>query len=316
MLRHNVRGNRADWYFYKASRVFAFFIILIVFAMLTAMIMAAWPAISRFGLNFLWNTAWNPVTEEYGALPFIYGSIVSSLLALLIAVPLSLGAAIFLTELAPRWLMVPVSFMIELLAAIPSVIYGLWGLFVLVPFLRLQVQPWLGSHLGFLPFFQGPAYGVGMLAAGIILAIMILPTITSISRDVLGLVPNDQREAMLALGATRWETIWHAVLPYGKSGLIGGVILGLGRAIGETMAVTMVIGNRHDISLSLFAPSNTMASIIANEFAEAVSEIYTGVLMELGLILFLVTLLINVFARLLTRRISAKGSKNGGAGNV
>jgi phosphate transport system permease protein len=284
--------------------------------MLTAMIMAAWPAISRFGLNFLWNTAWNPVTEEYGALPFIYGSIVSSLLALLIAVPLSLGAAIFLTELAPRWLMIPVSFMIELLAAIPSVIYGLWGLFVLVPFLRLQVQPWLGSHLGFLPFFQGPAYGVGMLAAGIILAIMILPTITSISRDVLGLVPNDQREAMLALGATRWETIWHAVLPYGKSGLIGGVILGLGRAIGETMAVTMVIGNRHDISLSLFAPSNTMASIIANEFAEAVSEIYTGVLMELGLILFLVTLLINVFARLLTRRISAKGSKNGGAGNV
>jgi len=180
----------------------------------------------------------------------------------------------------------------------------------------LHVQPWLGSYLGFLPFFQGPAYGVGMLAAGIILAIMILPTITSISRDVLGVVPTDQREAMLALGATRWETIWHAVLPYGKSGLIGGVILGLGRAIGETMAVTMVIGNRHDISLSLFAPANTMASIIANEFAEAVSEIYTGVLIELGLILFLVTMLINVLARLLTRRISAKGNKNGGAKNV
>src|SRR6185503_293967 len=230
--------------------------------------------------------------EHYGALPFVYGTLVSSLLAMLIAVPLGIGAAVFLAELAPPWLRPPVAFLVELVAAVPSVVYGLWGIFVLAPLMRTWVQPFLGATLGFLPLFQGPPYGVGMLAAGIILAIMVVPFVTAVAREVLLAVPRTQREAALALGATRWETTRVAVLRYGRSGLIGAMLLGLGRALGETMAVTMVIGNRPEVAISLFAPGYTMASVIANEFAEATSDLYLAALIEIGLLLFVVTVVV------------------------
>ncbi|MGH7377323.1 MAG: phosphate ABC transporter permease subunit PstC, partial [Candidatus Methylomirabilales bacterium] len=245
------------------------------------------------------TSTWDPVAETFGALPFIYGTVVSSVLALLLAVPLSIGAAIYLAELAPLGIRPPITFLIELLAAIPSVVYGLWGIFVLAPWLRTWVQPTLAAWLGFLPLFHGPRYGVGMLAAGIILAIMIVPFITAVSREVFLAVPNAQREAALALGATRWETTRIAVLRYGRSGLIGAVLLGLGRALGETMAVTMVIGNRPEIALSLFAPGYTMASVIANEFTEATSDLYLAALIEIALLLFAVTVAVNALARFL-----------------
>jgi len=259
----------------------------------------SWAAIRAFGLRFLITSHWDPVAGEFGALPFIYGTLVSSLLALLIAVPLSLGAAIFLAELAPSWVRPPVAFVIEMLAAVPSVVYGLWGIFVLVPWLRDWVQPALARTLGFLPLFQGPPYGIGMLAAGLILAIMIVPYITSVSREVLLAVPGSQREAALGLGATRWETTRIAVLRYGRSGLIGAILLGLGRALGETMAVTMVIGNRPEVAASLFAPGYTMASVLANEFTEATSDLYVSALVEIGLLLLVVTVAVNGLARLL-----------------
>jgi phosphate transport system permease protein len=259
----------------------------------------AWPAIRAFGLSFLVTSTWDPVAEQFGAIPFVYGTLVSSLLALLLAVPLGIGAAIYLAEIAPAWLRSPVAFLVELVAAVPSVVYGLWGIFVLAPLLRTWVEPALGSTLGFLPLFQGPPYGVGMLAAGIVLAIMVVPFITAVSREVLLAVPRIQREAALALGATRWETTRIAVLRYGRSGLIGAVLLGLGRALGETMAVTMVIGNRPEVALSLFAPGYTMASVIANEFTEATSDLYLAALIEIGLMLFLVTVVVNGLARVL-----------------
>lgn len=265
---------------------------------------AAWPSIQAFGLDFLASTDWNPVASRFGALPFIWGTIFSSVVALLIAVPLSLGLAIFLSELAPSWLAHPVSFLTELLAAIPSVVYGLWGIFVLVPWLRADVQPLLKRTLGFLPFFQGPTYGLGMLAAALILAIMVVPYISAVSREVLSAVPASQREASLALGATKWETTRQVVVPFAKSGIIGAVLLGLGRALGETMAVTMVIGNTPEISLSLFRPANTMASVIANEFAEAAGDVYLGALMEIGLLLLAITLIVSLIARLLVWRVT------------
>jgi phosphate transport system permease protein len=268
-------------------------------AMVAVMVWAAFPSLKRFGWGFLITSTWDPVAENFGALPFIYGTVVSALVALMIAAPLSIGAAIYLAEVAPSWIRPPVAFLIELLAAIPSVVYGLWGIFVLAPWLRMWVQPFLNHWLGFLPLFQGPSYGVGMLAAGIILSIMIVPFITAISREVILAVPSAQREAALALGATRWESTRVAVLRYGRSGLIGAVLLGLGRALGETMAVTMVIGNRPEIALSLFAPGHTMASVIANEFTEATSDLYLAALIEIGLILFAVTVVINALARLL-----------------
>jgi phosphate transport system permease protein len=235
---------------------------------------------------------------------------VSSLLALLIAAPLSLGAAIYLAELAPFWIRPPIAFLIEMLAAVPSVVYGLWGIFVLVPWLRTWVQPALGQWLGFLPLFQGPPYGVGMLAAGLILAIMVVPYITSVSREVLLAVPNSQREAALGIGATRWEVTRIAVLRYGRSGLVGALLLGLGRALGETMAVTMVIGNRPEVAASLFAPGYTMASVIANEFTEATSDLYISALVEIGFLLLVVTILVNALARLLVWSVS--GAAAGG----
>lgn len=270
-------------------------------------------AIDRYGIGFVAGATWDPVTEEFGALPLIFGTVVSAAIALLIAVPLSLGVAIYLTEFAPKWLRQPVAFLIELLAAIPSVVYGLWGIFVLIPVLKSTVFPFLRDTLGFLPLFQGPIYGNSMLAAGIILAIMVMPYIMSVSREVLNAVPASQREAALGLGATRWEAAWTAVVPYARSGIMGAVILGLGRALGETMAVTMLIGNRNEIAASLFAPGYTMAAVIANEFSEATSDIHFAALTYVALVLFVVTVLINALARLLIWRVS-KGQPGGGHG--
>jgi phosphate transport system permease protein len=269
-------------------------------------------AIGQFGFGFLTTSTWDPVAEEFGALPLIFGTLISSFLGLLIAVPLSLGVAIYLTEFAPKALRQPIAFLIGLLAAIPSVVYGLWGIFVLIPLLRTTAFPFLQDTLGFLPFFQGPIYGPSMLAAGIILAIMVMPYIMSVGREVLLAVPNTQREAALALGATRWEAVITAVLPYARSGIVGAVILGLGRALGETMAVTMLIGNRHEIAASLFAPGYTMAAAIANEFSEAVGDLHLSALAYVAFLLFLVTVIVNAGARLLIWRVargSAAGSK-------
>ncbi|HEX2778684.1 MAG TPA: phosphate ABC transporter permease subunit PstC [Gemmatimonadaceae bacterium] len=266
---------------------------------------AAWPALHAFGFGFLTASDWDPVNGAFGAAPALYGTVVSSILALLIATPLAIGVAIYLSEFAPSWLRQPVSFLVDLLAAIPSVVYGLWGIFVLIPLLRAHVVPFLKDtlHLGATPLFSGPNYGPNMLAAGVILAIMVLPYISAVSREVLLAVPRSQREAALALGATRWETIWGAVLPYARSGIIGGVILGLGRALGETMAVTMVIGNTHEISPSLLAPGYTMASLIANQFSEATGDLHLSALMAVGFTLFVVTLVVNAIARWLVWRV-------------
>jgi phosphate transport system permease protein len=267
-------------------------------------------AIHKFGLGFITNSVWDPVAERFGAFPLIFGTLLSSLLALLIAVPLSLGVAVYITEFAPKVLRQPVAFVIELLAAIPSVVYGLWGIFVLIPFLKKFIFPVLRTLFGFLPFFQGPIYGPSMLSASIILAIMIMPFIMSVSREVLLAVPNSQREASLALGATRWEAVISAILPYARSGIFGAIILGLGRALGETMAVTMLIGNRHDIAASLFAPGYTMAAVIANEFSEAATDMHFSALAYVAFVLFLLTVLVNGAARLLIWRV-AKGAAIG-----
>ena len=292
-------ANLGDRILRVVLRGAALSLVLLVVGMVAEMLLRATPAIRAFGFSFLYTSTWDPVAERFGAVPFVFGTLVSSLLALLIAVPLGLGAAIYLAELAPRWMRSPMAFLVELVAAVPSVVYGLWGIFVLAPLLRTWVQPALGKTLGFLPLFQGPPYGVGMLAAGIILAIMVVPFITAVGREVLLAVPNTQREAALALGATRWETTRIAVLRYGRSGLIGAILLGLGRALGETMAVTMVIGNRPEVAISLFAPGYTMASVIANEFSEATSDLYLAALVEIGLLLLVVTVIVNGFARLL-----------------
>jgi phosphate transport system permease protein len=266
---------------------------------------AGWPALRQFGVGFLTSSAWDPVHGEFGAAPAILGTIVTSIIALVIATPLALGGAIFLSEFSPGWLRQPISFLIDLLAAVPSVVFGLWGVFFLLPFLRTTLMPFLRDtlHLGATPFFTGPAYGPSMLAAGLILAIMVLPYIAAVSREVLMAVPRSQREAALALGATRWEAITGAVVPYARTGIIGGIILGLGRALGETMAVTMLIGNRHELSASLFAPGYTMASLIANEFSEATSDLHLSALMAVGFVLLLLTLVVNAVARLLVRRV-------------
>jgi phosphate transport system permease protein len=252
-----------------------------------------------FGWKFFFRSDWDPVNEEFGAWPFVYGTIVSSILALILAVPLAIGVAIFITEMSPRWLRGPLAFTTELLAAIPSVIYGLWAIFVLVPLLRQYVEPFLARYFGWTGLFEGTPYGIGMLAAGIILAIMVVPIVSAITREVMTAVPQQQREAVLALGATRWEMIRTGVLRNARAGILGGVILGLGRALGETMAVTMVIGNRAEIARSLFAPGYTMASVIANEFSEATGDVYLSALVEVGLALFIVTIIVNILAQLL-----------------
>jgi phosphate transport system permease protein len=280
----------------------------LVIAIAIAIFAAAWPAFSRLGLSIITTSDWDVAGGHFGAAPALFGTLVSSVVALIIATPLAIGIAIFLSEFSPLWLRQPVGFLVDLLAAIPSVVYGLWGIFVLIPLLRTSVMPFLRDtlHLGSTPFFTGPAYGPSMLAAGIILAIMALPYISSVSREVLMAVPRSQREAALALGATRWEMIRDAVIPYAKSGIIGGIMLGLGRALGETMAVTMVIGNRAEISASLFAPGYTMASLIANEFSEATNDLHLSALMAVGAILFVITLIINAIARWLVWRVSKR----------
>ena len=293
-----------DKIFKLATAGFAVLILVILVDMAVEMARSSHASLSLFGWQFLRTSDWDPVKEHFGALPFIFGTVASSLLALVIAVPVSLGSAIWLSELAPSWLKSPVSFMIELLAAVPSVVYGLWGIFVLCPILRNWVEPFLAKFFGAIPLFQGPFHGFGMLASGIILAIMITPTITSVSREVMKAVPNVLREGAVAMGATRWEVVRMSVLPYARSGLVGAIILGLGRALGETMAVTMVIGNRSEISASLFAPSYTMASVIANEFTEATGEVYLSALAEIGLLLFVVTVILNIIARLLVWRVA------------
>ena len=260
----------------------------------------------KFALQFLTGIDWNPVTDTFGALPFIYGTLVTSFLAVLISVPIGLGIAIFLAELAPDWLRQPLGFLVELLAAVPSVIYGLWGLYVLVPTLIRPTAKLLNANLSFLPFFEGPVFGPSRLAAALILSIMILPTISSVSRDVFLAIPRAQREASLALGATQWETISQVLVPYGLSGVLGAVILGLGRALGETIAVTMVIGNNLDLTASILHPGYTMASIIANEFSEATFELYRQSLIEIGLVLFAITLLLNIVARFLVWRVARR----------
>ena len=289
-----------------ADQVFRGFVVLCAVAVMAVvgliifeLLRESRPSMVKFGFKFLTKQIWDPVAEDFGALPFIYGTLVSSIVALVIAVPLSVGTALFLTELCPLRLRGILSLLVELLSAIPSVIYGLWGIFVLSPFLRLHVQPFLAKYFGWTGLFSGPKYGWGMLAAGVILAIMILPIIASITREVVTAVPRVQREAALALGATRWEMLRMAVLRNARPGIFGAIILGLGRALGETMAVTMVIGNRPEIARSLFAPGHTLASVIANEFTEAVGATYLSALVEMALVLFILTLIVNALARLL-----------------
>lgn len=266
---------------------------------------------AKFGWSFLFTRTWDPIAGEFGALPFVYGTVLTSLLSLLIAVPIGVGAAIFLAELAPPRISGALTFVVELLAAVPSVIYGLLAIFTLVPLLREHVEPFLQQRFGYLPFFQGPMYGVGVLAASLILAIMILPFIVTISREALLAVPAEQREAALAVGATRWEAAWQAVVPYARLGIVGSVFLALARALGETMAVTMVIGNTPQMSASLFAPGYSIAAVIANEFTEATSSMHVSALIQLGLVLFALTILLNGIARLLIVATTGKGTSQG-----
>lgn len=301
--------NLGDFIFENITRFFAFLILALIIVMVYEMTRQSLPSIKKFGWSFITNTTWDPVSDTYGALPFIFGTLFSSLIALIIALPLSVGIAIFLSEFCPKWLEHPVSLLVELLAAIPSIVYGLFGMFVMTPWLRKTVEPFLGDHLGFLPLFTGPPYGLGMLAAALILTIMILPIITSISRDVMKSIPDTQREAAYALGSTKWEAV-KVVLTGAKSGILGATLLGLGRAVGETMAVTMVIGNTPDISVSLFAPGYTMASVLANEFTEATSDLYVSSLIEIALLLFVLTVILNAIARLIVWSVTKKYYKS------
>jgi len=289
--------RKSDFLFVFSLRALACLLILLLFSIVVLLLVQSREIFARDGVAFLWHQEWNPNSDIYGALPFIYGTLVTSFVALLISVPVSVGCALFVTELCPRWMKNPLSFLIEMLAAIPSVVYGLWGIFVLVPIVRTYLQPFLARTLGFLPFFQGPQFGIGILSASIVLSIMILPTITTMCREVFTAIPQLTREAALTLGATRWEMISMSVLTTAIPGIFGAVVLGLGRAMGETMAVTMLIGNRADIPLSLFSPGATMASVIANEYPEASTSLYLSALTAIGVSLFLVSLLVNLIAR-------------------
>ncbi|MEO5799739.1 MAG: phosphate ABC transporter permease subunit PstC [Gemmatimonadales bacterium] len=304
--------SRGDQLFKWLLTLAALFVPALLVALFLELARGSGLAVSAFGFGFLTSSTWDPVAGQFGAFPLIFGTLLTSFIALLLAVPLSLGVAIYLTEFAPQVIRKPVATVIELLAAIPSVVYGLWGVFVLIPVLKSTVFPALRGAFGFLPIFKGAIYGPSVLSASIILTIMIMPFIMSVSRSVLLAVPNSQREAALALGATRWEAVRTAIVPYARSGIIGAIILGLGRALGETMAVTMLIGNRHDISASLFAPGYSMAAVIANEFSEAATELHISSLTYVALLLFLVTVLVNAAARLLIWRVArgaAIGSK-------
>ena len=285
-------------------------VLLILGGVILSLLLGAWPAIRHFGINFFLTDAWNPVTDNFGGLGPIYGTVVTSIIAMIVAVPVSFGIAVFLTELCPGWLRRPIGIAVELLAGIPSIIYGIWGLFILSPFLQLHLQPLLIDTIGNLPIigalFQGPPYGIGILTAGLILSIMILPFITSVMRDVFETVPPMLRESAYGVGATTWEVVWKVVLPFTSTGVVGGVMLGLGRALGETMAVTFVIGNAHRVNASLLAPGTSISAAIANEFTEAVGDLYTASLFELGLILFVITFVVLAIARLMLMRLQQK----------
>jgi len=287
------------WLTVAAALVVPSIIVAIFWELLTL----SWPALQKFGWRFFITEVWNPVTQEFGAASSIYGTVMSTIIAMVLAVPMSIVIALFLVELAPPTVSKVVGNLIELLAAIPSIIYGMWGLFILAPFMARYVQPFLGKYFGFLPLFSGPPMGIGMLTAGIILAFMILPFITAICRDVFALVPAVLKESGYGVGATTWEVTYKITIPYGSVGILGGIFLGLGRALGETMAVTFVIGNTHKISLSLFAPGNSIASSLANEFAEATEPIYLSSLIALGLVLFVFTFLVQVISQGMLRRL-------------
>jgi phosphate transport system permease protein len=308
MSRFAARLRTGDEVAHLVALLFALTLALLTVLIAFELVVNSSFARHRFGWSFLIGQTWDPVADEYGAAPFVYGTTVTSAIALLIAVPLGVGAALFLAELAPQRISDALTLVIELLAAVPSVVYGLIGVAVLVPLMRQYVQPWLGRIAGWLPFFNGPAYGVGYLTAGLVLAVMIVPFIVSVVREVLLAVPREQREAALALGATRWESTWSVVLPYARLGIFGAIFLALGRALGETMAVTMVIGNRPEIAASLFAPGYSMAAVIANEFTEATGDVYLSALIEVGLVLFLLTMIINALARILILVTTRRGT--------
>jgi len=307
MLRNNAL---MDAIFRNVTRFFAFLVFSLLAAILVSLAIGGSASIREFGFAFLWTEEWDPVQEKFGALVPIVGTLVTSAIALGIAIPVSFGIAIFLTELSPVWLRRPLGTAIEMLAAIPSIIYGMWGLFIFAPLFQSHVQPFLQQTIGKIPglglLVSGPPIGIGMLAAGIILAVMVIPFITAVMRDVFELVPAMLKESSYALGSTTWEVVWRVVLPYTKVGVIGGVMLGLGRALGETMAVTFVIGNAHRLSPSLFAPGNSIASALANEFTEAVGELYTSALIELGLILFLITTIVLACSKLLLLQLAKR----------
>lgn len=308
--RKLVRLRLTDRIFYQMTRAAALGVLALLGGVIVSLMIGAWPALQAFGLNFLVEQRWNPVTEKFGALAPIYGTVVTSFIAMLIAVPVGLLIAFFLTELCPLWLRRPIGIAIELLAGIPSIIYGIWGLFVFAPFLQQTVQPFLIAAFGEVPIlstiFAGPPYGIGVLTAGLILAIMVLPFVTSISRDVFDAVPPVLKESAYGLGCTKWEVFWNVVVPYTRVGVVGGVMLGLGRALGETMAVTFVIGNAHKISASVLAPGTTISATIANEFTEAVGDLYTSSLIALGLILFAITLVVLAIARYFLLRLERR----------
>ena len=308
---HNTtKQARQDVLFRRTTQLFAVLVLTLLAAIVVSLAIGAAPAFQKFGLQFVVNTQWNPVTEEFGGFVPIFGTLATSAVALLIAIPLSFGIALFLTELCPTSLRTPLGIVIELLAAVPSIIYGMWGLFVFAPLFAEYVQPFLQSTLGNVPLlgrlFQGPPMGIGILTAGIILAFMVIPFIAAVMRDVFEIVPAILKESAYALGSTTWEVVWHVVLPYTKAGVVGGVMLGLGRALGETMAVTFVIGNSYDLSMSLFSPGNSIASSLANEFAEAHSEMHTSALIALGLLLFVITLIVLAAAKLLLLRVARR----------
>ncbi len=307
------RQNLLDTLFRSVTRLSAFAVLALLLAIIASLIVGSMPAIHAFGFGFLTSSDWNPVTDKFGALVPIVGTLVTSGIALLIAVPVSFGIAIFLTELSPRFLRRPLGIAIELLAGIPSIIYGMWGLFVFAPLFGDYIEPWINKYLGHMPvigpFFSGPPMGIGILTAGIILAIMVIPFIASVMRDVFDVVPTLLKESAYGLGATTWEVVRNVVLPYTKIGVVGGIMLGLGRALGETMAVTFVIGNAHELNKSLLMPGNSISSALANEFTEAVGELYTSALIELGLILFFITLVVLSLARVMLYKLGLSEGK-------
>jgi len=301
------REARIEGVFRTATKASAIFVLVLLAGVIVSLVIGSWPAFKTFKFAFVTGEKWNPVTEVFGALAPLYGTVATSVIALLIAVPLSFGIAVFLTETCPRWLRGPISMAIELLASVPSIVYGIWGLFVLAPILQHTIQPWMIEHLGPLPviggLFKGPPFGIGLLTAGVVLAIMVLPFVTSVMREVFRMAPLSLKEAAYGLGATQWNVVWDVVLPWSRAGVIGGIMLGLGRALGETMAVTFVIGNSHRIATSLLAPSTTISASIANEFAEAEGDLHTSALIGLGLLLFILTFCVIAGARFLLMRL-------------